>query len=111
MYADYTNSLSLSYRFQCETTPSSSLSINIHNELATLSKWIAVNKLSLNINKTKSMGFHATENYLPLTEIPNIMVNNQPIVGVESGKFILILIDKIVYNHQAVLVHRHPQME
>ena len=66
MYADDTNLLSTICNFQFETTPHSSLSNNINNELKNISDWLAVNKLSLNVNKTKSMIFHTKQKrYIP----------------------------------------------
>ena len=57
--------------------------------LAKLTKWFAVNKLSLNLSKTNCMLFrnHPTD-----TEI-NLFINNQQITRVHVTKFLCVYID------------------
>ena len=40
-------------------------SIHLHNELMNISNWLKVNKLSLNVSKTKFMIFHTKNKYNP----------------------------------------------
>ena len=54
MYADDTTLLTTANAFDNITD----LSISINNELAKDNEWLQVNKLSLNVNKTKAMVFH-----------------------------------------------------
>lgn len=105
MYADDTNLLSTICRFQCETTPHQSTSTNINNELAKVSDWLAINKLSLNVKKTKSMIFRTRQKHIPPHQIPDIMINNQTIERVESFKFLGVLIDQnLTWNKHVIYI-------
>ena len=94
MYTDDTNLLSTICRFQCPASSDSSLTNNINKELIKVSDWLAVNKLSLNVNKTKYMIFHPRQKNLLPAQIPQIMINNKPIEKVENFKFLGVIIDQ-----------------
>ena len=51
--------------------------ININNELAKVYDWLAVNKLSLNVGKTKYVIFHAVNKKIQ-DVIPNLEINGIP---------------------------------
>ena len=74
MYADDTNLLSTLCNFHCNNVSNAQLSRNINSELAKVSDWLAVNKLSLNVGKTKFMIFHTKQKKLLPPVIPNIMI-------------------------------------
>ena len=99
MYADDTNLLSTLCNFHCSNVSNAQLSRNINSELAKVSDWLAVNKLSLNVGKTKFMIFHTKQKKLLPPVIPNIMICGKAIERVESFKFLGVLIDhKLSWN-------------
>ena len=65
--------------------PSVSL-ININNELAKVYDWLAVNKLSLNIGKTKYVIFHAINKRIEGV-IPDLEINGTPLDKVKKIQF------------------------
>ena len=80
LYADDTT-LSSTIRI-----PSVSL-ININNELAKVYDWLAVNKLSLNIGKTKYVIFHAINKRIEGV-IPDLEINGIPLDKVKNFNFL-----------------------
>ena len=58
LYADDTNLISPISVFSAHSSDIKMTSANINSELKKISDWMAVNKLSLNIGKTKLMIFH-----------------------------------------------------
>ena len=66
----------------------------INNDLQNLYNWLSVNKLSLNVSKTKFMLFHYSQNKTVLLHIPILKINNIPISYVNSMKFLGITFDK-----------------
>ena len=52
------------------------ISTLINSELNKIVDWLAVNKLSLNVQKTKFMIFHYRQRVLTENEIPCLMINN-----------------------------------
>ena len=82
------NTLILSYITLSSTIriPSASL-ININNELAKVYDWLAVNKLSLNIRKTKYVIFHAINKMIEGV-IPDIEINGIPLDRVKNSIFL-----------------------
>ena len=52
---------------------------NINLELAKITDWLAINKLSLNAEKTKLMIFRYKQRQLKKNKVPNIKINNMPI--------------------------------
>ena len=94
MYADDTNLLSTICNFKCDTLSQSTLSNNINKEISKVSDWLAVNKLSLNVKKTKFMIFHPKQKNLSNHHIPSIIINNQPVEKVNCFKFLGVLLDE-----------------
>lgn len=76
-----------------------STNINIlNNELYSISNWLKMNKLSLNINKTKAMIFHTPQRKI---DYPNIYINKTKIDFVNSFNFLGITIDEhLNWNEQ-----------
>ena len=66
--------------------PSSSL-ININNELAKVYDWLAGNKLSLNIRKTKYVVFHTLNKRIEGV-IPDLEINGIPLDKVKDFNFL-----------------------
>ena len=66
----------------------------INNKFLLLYNWLCVNKLSLNISKTKFMLFHYTQKHIKNKHIPKISINNNNIERVSSFKFLGINIDE-----------------
>ena len=58
---------------------------NINNELAKVNDWLKINKLSLNIHKTKFMVFH---NYQQQITVSNISIDNVAIECVPNFNFL-----------------------
>ena len=78
LYADDTSLESPLSTFECQISISDSiLSEGINNELQKLFDWLCVNRLSINLKKTKYMVFHCQQRHI----IPNlnIQINGTPI--------------------------------
>ena len=71
------------------------LSENINQELQAVYDWLCVNKLSLNIPKTKFMVFHHKQRQIH-SFIPNLTINGNPIDYVTQFNFLGFLIDENV---------------
>ena len=69
-YADDTTLSSIMNHFN---STDNSIENNINNELAKVNDWLKINKLSLNIDKTKFMIFH---NYQQQITVSNISIDN-----------------------------------
>ena len=80
LYADDTN---LSNTIQIPALSQ----ININNELAKVYDWLAVNKLSLNVGKTKYVIFHAINKKIQ-DVIPNLEINGIPLERVKKSTFL-----------------------
>ena len=83
LFADDTN-LSSTLR----TFASNNLSNDINYELNKISDWLIVNKLSLNIKKTKFMVFHHRQKVLTENMIPELAINNTIIERVKEFDFL-----------------------
>jgi hypothetical protein len=93
MFADDTNLLSSICDFKINTHENTSdIAERINNELSKLYDWLCVNKLSLNINKTKAMVFSFKQR--TLSELPKLMINNIEIENVDNTKFLGVLINR-----------------
>ena len=69
------------------------LSNSINDELREVTDWLALNKLSLNVKKTKMMLFHYRQrNISKIT--PKLKINNVPIDLVQEFNFLGIVLDK-----------------
>ena len=75
LYADDTNLISPMSVFSTHSGDIRLTSDNINLELIKISDWMAVNKLSLNIGKTKFMIFHYPQRKLTQENIPHVKIN------------------------------------
>ena len=64
------------------------VSILINSELDKIADWLAVNKLSLNVQKTKFMIFHYRQRIITGNDIPRLMINNTLIEQVTEFNFL-----------------------
>ena len=71
----------------------SQISYAINEELAKVNDWLAVNKLSLNVKKTKFMAFHTRQQNI--TEfIPDLKIDNVKIEKVVNFNFLGLTINE-----------------
>ena len=63
----------------------------INNELEKINLWLKLNKLSLNVKKTKCMAFHTPRKKVTL---PKIKLNNELINYVKEFNFLGIIINE-----------------
>ena len=66
----------------------------INSELINISKWLSVNKLSMNTVKTKYMIFHLPQRHISKIPELNISINNVPLEKVSEFNFLGITIDE-----------------
>ena len=64
------------------------ISTLINSELNKIADWLAVNKLSLNVQKTKFMIFHCRQRVITKNDIPCLMINNTLIERVTEFNFV-----------------------
>ena len=81
----YADDTSLSSIINYFNSTDNSIENNINNELAKVNDWLKINKLSLNIDKTKFMIFH---NYQQQITVPNISIDNVAIECVPNFNFV-----------------------
>ena len=81
-YADDTTLSSIMNSF---SSTEQSIENSINDELSKVNDWLKINKLSLNINKTKFMIFH---NYQQQITMPNIFIDNVAIECVPNFNFL-----------------------
>ena len=62
--------------------------ILINSELDKIADWLAVNKLSLNVQKTKFMIFHYHQRIITGNDIPRLMINNTLVEQVTEFNFL-----------------------
>ena len=65
--------------------------LNIQNELNKITVWLKLNKLSLNIEKTKAMVFHSPQR---IVDPPELKIENTIIEYVHEFNFLGLIIDK-----------------
>ena len=79
----------------CSTLDSSKMQLanfnNINVALQKISKWLEVNKLSLNANKSKYMIFHHPQKFIPRFQLE---INDTPIECVDNFNFLGLTINK-----------------
>ena len=76
LYADYTTLFNPLCTFNFDhNTSSDNLSININAELRKIYDWLSINKLSLNIKKTKYIIFHHRQRKLKQADLPLIKLD------------------------------------
>ena len=64
------------------------VSILINSELDKIADWLAVNKISLNVQKTKFMIFHYRQRIITGNDIPRLMINNTLVEQVTEFNFL-----------------------
>ena len=67
--------------------------ININSELAKVYDWLAVNKLSLNVKKTKYIIFHAINKRIEGV-VPDLTINGIPLERVQTFNFLGLLLNE-----------------
>ena len=67
--------------------------VDINNELAIVYDWLAVNKLSLNVSKTKYVIFHAINKRIEGV-IPNLEINGIPLERVQNFNFLGLVLNE-----------------
>ena len=82
----------------------SDIETNINNELENIKTWLNVNKLSLNVSKTKAMIFHSNrKNVIP----PRIFIDNHEVQYVEFFNYLGIILDKhLSWNEHINMLHK-----
>ena len=96
LYADDTNLLATLCSFNTSLDNASdlnTLSENINTELNNIQEWLNINKLSLNVKKTKFMIFHYYQRNIN-NLIPNLKINGEQIEQVSDFNFLGLTIDQ-----------------
>ena len=97
LYADDTSLLSPLCAFNLNVNQTTAnISSNINKELCKISDWLSVNKLSLNVPKSKYMIFHSPHKKLDENHIPEIYINNTPITRTTDFNFLGLIINDTV---------------
>ena len=78
----------------CLFTQRNSVADEINNNLLQLWHWLQINKLQLNIAKSKFMIFHFRQRKLLEHEVPEIKINNIPIQRVSEFNFLGVMLDE-----------------
>jgi len=91
LFADDTNLTSTLCSFNSD--PNTSLSSRINKELKNIQIWLEINKLSLNVTKTKYMIFHNRQRNI-IDRIPKLELNGQNIERVTEFNFLGLTIDQ-----------------
>ena len=88
LYADDTTLTSTLCTFTQEVNHDiNHMSYLINLERSKISDWLAVNKLSLNVDKTKFMIFHSHQKVIPTHDIPCLVINNTVVERVTEFNF------------------------
>ena len=96
LFADDTNLLSTLCSFDISIQQNinlRTLSMNINDELQKIHTWLAINKLSLNVKKTKFMLFHHRRRNIE-NMIPELQINGYKLERVREFNFLGLLIDE-----------------
>ena len=102
MYADDTT-----IYFNLEDFDPDNVSNEISNELEKITKWLQINKLSLNTQKNKLMVFHRKQKHIK--EL-NIVINSTKIDRVESFNYLGLTIDETLsWAHHEGIVKKSVQ--
>ena len=95
-YADDTTLIST---IDCFTSPNTNISDNINSQLENVNKWLAAQKLCLNVLKTKYMMFHTPQKRIPKL---HLSINNIDIEKIDSFNFLGLVLDThLKWNFQA----------
>ena len=93
IYADDTTLIEPICTFSHNEQNNINLSRDINNELKAIVEWLALNKLSLNVKKTKMMLLHYKQRNVTKV-IPNLEINGIPIERVKEFNFLGIHLDE-----------------
>ena len=107
LYADDTtlSSPMCSFTSQCNGNIEL-VSVLINSELNKIDDWLAVNKLSLNVQKTKFMILHYRQRILMENDIPHLMINNTLIEHVTEFNFLGLTVNEFMNWNS----HTHKQL-
>lgn len=98
LFADDTSlisTLATFYTFKPKTQNDiTTLSNRINAELAKITDWLNINKLSLNVGKTKLMIFHTPQRNMELFDTLSIKMNSIPVKRVKSFNFLGIILNE-----------------
>jgi len=98
LFADDTSLLGTITHFHIRTPKSVEdihiINNRINSELALIHEWLKINKLSLNIKKTKLMIFHSKKKDMSLLDKMTLKINRVPISRVKSFNFLGIIINE-----------------
>ena len=91
--------------FNLEDFDPDNVSNEITNELEKISKWLQINKLSLNTQKTKLMVFHRKQKHIKRL---NIVINDTKIDRVECFNFLGLTIDETLFwaHHVDIVIKK-----
>ena len=79
-------------------------SVNVNIELAKVSKWLSENRLSLNVDKTKSMMFRNINKHVVF---PQLEINGSKIEFVDKFKFLGFIVDEhLSWKHHIDHIHK-----
>ena len=86
----------------------SHISSQINSELLKISDWLTVNKLSLNVEKTKFMVFHNYQRMIANEDIPDLMINDKKIEWVSCFNFLGLTINEFMNwsSHSAKIANK-----
>ena len=88
LYADDTTLTSTLCTFTQEVNQDvNHMSYLINLELSKISAWLAVNKLSLDVDRTKFMIFQNHQKVMPTHDIPCLVINNTVVKRVTEFNF------------------------
>ena len=93
LYADDTSLTEPLCTFTSSLEDKHVLAETINHELSKICEWLALNKLSLNVKKTKMMVFHYRQRNIS-NLLPTLKINNIPIEHVKEFNFLGIVLDE-----------------
>ena len=94
LYADDTTMISSMCTFTSDRRDTASIDANINRELSKISDWLIVNKLSLNISKTKFIQFHHKQKIMNEDNYPKLKINDSEIERVQEFNFVGLTINE-----------------
>ena len=99
LYADDTNLVSPLCSFSSSNSMNSNnlseVTASINNELSCVQEWLLINKLSVNVNKTKFMIFHHPHPQRKIEHlVPALELNSEPLERVSKFNFLGLTLDE-----------------